>query len=75
MSYFITDVNIWLNLFILNKNLLMKAIILLATLLAFVSCDQLITIPKTPYGFTIGDPYGTLHIQAFLDLQCFFTFI
>jgi hypothetical protein len=53
----------------------MKAVLLLATVLIFVSCDQLITIPKTPYGFTIGDPYGTLHIQAFFDLQCFITLI
>jgi len=53
----------------------MKAILLLAAVLVFVSSDQLITIPKTPYGFTIGDPYGTLHIQAFFDLQCIFTLI
>ena len=43
--------------------------------LAFVSCEQLIPIPKTPYGFSIGDPYGTLHIQAFYDLQCLFRYI
>lgn len=60
----------WVNLYWI-KNLLMKAIFLLMVVLAFVSCDQLIPIPKTPYGFSIGDPYGTLHIQAFFDFQCY----
>ena len=48
----------------------MKAILTLLAVLLFVGCDQLIPIPKTPYGFSIGDPYGTLHIQAFVDFLC-----
>jgi hypothetical protein len=43
-------------------NLLMKAGLLLALILILVSCDQLVPIQKNGYGFTIGDPYGKLHI-------------
>ena len=48
----------------------MKAIIGILAILALVACDQLIPIPKTPYGFSIGDPNGLLHIEAALDFQC-----
>lgn len=43
-------------------NLLMKAGLLLALIIILASCDQLIPIQKNGYGFTIGDPYGKLHI-------------
>ena len=43
-------------------NLLMKAGLLLAIILILASCDQLVPIQKNGYGFTIGDPYGKLHI-------------
>lgn len=48
----------------------MKAIIGILSILVLVACDQLIPIPKTPYGFSIGDPNGSLHIEAVLDFQC-----
>ncbi len=40
------------------------------TLLYLAFSSQDVTIQKNYYGFTVGDPYGTLHIQFFLDFQC-----
>lgn len=48
----------------------MKIALLLLSLIAFALADQFVPISKVPYGFTIGDPEGELHIQAFYDLQC-----
>jgi hypothetical protein len=52
------------------NNLLMKNILILTAVLLLVSCDQLIPIQKNGYGFTVGDPSGKLHIEAFFDFQC-----
>lgn len=35
-----------------------------------VVCDQQIPIPRREYGFTIGDKYGDIHIEFFIDFQC-----
>lgn len=48
----------------------MRLLILVLGLLAFAAADQFVPIPKVPYGFTIGDPEGTLHIEAFYDFLC-----
>ena len=48
----------------------MKAIIIVLAILALAYADQYVPIPSKPYGFSLGDPDGTFHIQAFLDLQC-----
>lgn len=45
-------------------------ILILSLLLAFSNCAQDVPIQAKEYGFTVGDPYGTLHIQFFLDFQC-----
>jgi hypothetical protein len=45
-------------------------IAVLFLLLALGLADQFVPIPKTPYGFSMGDPQGELHIEAFLDFQC-----
>ena len=42
----------------------------LVLLVSFVLGSQYVSIPKTPYGLTVGDPEGRLHIQAFYDLLC-----
>ena len=51
-------------------NLFMKIALIVVTLVALTAADQFVPISKVPYGFTIGDPEGTLHIQAFYDLLC-----
>lgn len=48
----------------------MKAIIIFVAVLALAYADQYVPIPSKPYGFSLGDPDGTFHVQAFLDLQC-----
>lgn len=40
----------------------MKTLILIATILVLSSCDQLVPIFKNGYGYSVGDPYGKLHI-------------
>lgn len=40
------------------------------TLLCLVLSSQDVPIQKNYYGFSVGDPYGTLHIEFFLDFQC-----
>ncbi len=37
-------------------------IFILALLLVLGSCVQDVPIPAREYGFTVGDPYGTLEI-------------
>lgn len=48
----------------------MKTTLILAVVLFLVACDQLIPIQKGGYGFTVGDSYGKLQIEAFFDFQC-----
>ena len=48
----------------------MKIATILLCLVALTMADQFVPISKVPYGFTIGDPQGTLHIEAFYDIQC-----
>jgi hypothetical protein len=67
--------SIGLIILILDINLLMKTLIGVLSILVLIACDQLIPIPKTPYGFSIGDPEGLLHIEAVLDFQCICTII
>lgn len=40
----------------------MKILVFLVVLCGVVMADQFVPISKVPYGFTIGDPEGTLHI-------------
>lgn len=44
--------------------------ILVAVLLVCAYCSQDVPVEPRSYGFSVGDPYGTLHIQFFLDLLC-----
>lgn len=48
----------------------MKISIVLALVVVLVTCDQLVPIQKNGYGFTVGDQYGKLQIEAFFDFQC-----
>lgn len=45
-------------------------ILALSLLLIIANCSQDVPIQAKEYGFTVGDPYGTLHIQFFLDFLC-----
>ena len=40
----------------------MKILIVLLALLSIFSADQFVPIQPKPYGFSIGAPYGDLHI-------------
>lgn len=51
----------------------MKIVVVLVVLLGLAMADQFVPISKVPYGFTIGDPEGTLHIEAFYDFLCMST--
>lgn len=44
--------------------------IFILALLVLGNCIQDVPIPIREYGFTVGDPYGTLQIEFFLDFQC-----
>lgn len=52
----------------------MKYPILALFLITFTICSQDVPIYPNQYGFSVGDQYGTLHIQFFLDFQCTFTY-
>lgn len=45
---------------------------ILAILFLALTAQASQDVPVQPrgYGFSIGDPYGTLHIEFFLDFQC-----
>ena len=47
----------------------MRIIYLLAILVVALA-EQELPVQKGGYGFSVGDPYGTLHIEFFLDFQC-----
>jgi hypothetical protein len=55
---------------LINNTMEIKYPILLIALLAITQCSQDVAIQSQGYGFSVGDPYGTLHIQFFLDFQC-----
>lgn len=48
----------------------MKYPILALFLITLSFCSQDVPIQANQYGFSVGDQYGTLHIQFFLDFQC-----
>ena len=48
----------------------MKGVLAVLLLVSFVLADQFVPIPKKAYGFSFGAHEETLHIEAFLDLQC-----
>ena len=45
-------------------------IIYLLAILTVALAEQELPVQKGGYGFSVGDPYGTLHIEFFLDFQC-----
>lgn len=44
--------------------------LMLFAIITVIHSTQYVPISKTPYGLSIGDPEGVLHIQAFYDLAC-----
>lgn len=47
-----------------------KICLVLTLLILGTHSSQDIEIPMREYGFTIGDPNGSLHLQFVLDFQC-----
>lgn len=48
----------------------MRSLVGILILLAVASATQYTPLSKVEYGLSIGDPAGSLHIQAFYDLLC-----
>jgi hypothetical protein len=44
--------------------------ILVVAIVTLANCSQDVPIQAKGYGFSVGDPYGTLHIEFFMDFQC-----
>lgn len=48
----------------------MIKLLTICTLVCLALSSQDVPLHKSYYGFSVGDPYGTLHIEFFLDFQC-----